>query len=146
MPPLTDEQTRRNVIKQWILGFSRDTIAEHYGIGAGTVSNIVANYKVGLEELDFDSIRQLAVEAAFLSRNFICLLIVCSLSGFCLLVFLEKVENLSRMIYDSSVIFSCCFLLYSMYSSIEAIHSGVIIASYLSFLDSGYTVRNPIPF
>jgi transposase len=63
MPPLTDEQTRRNVIKQWILGFSRDTIAEHYGIGAGTVSSIVANYKVGLEELDFDSIRQLAVEA-----------------------------------------------------------------------------------
>jgi len=51
------------VIKQWILGFPRDTIAEHYGIGAGTVSSIIANYKVGLEELDFDSIRQLAVEA-----------------------------------------------------------------------------------
>jgi hypothetical protein len=63
MPPLTNEQTRRNVIRQWILGFSRDTIAEHNGIGAGTVSSIVASYKVGLEELDFDSIRQLAVEA-----------------------------------------------------------------------------------
>ena len=63
MPPLTDEQTRRNVIRQWILGFPRDKIAEQNGIDAGTVSNIVANYKVGLEELDFASIRQLAVEA-----------------------------------------------------------------------------------
>jgi hypothetical protein len=63
MPPLTDEQTRRNVIRQWILGFPPDTIAEQIGIGAGTVSSIVANYKVSLEEPDFDSIRQLAVEA-----------------------------------------------------------------------------------
>ena len=63
MPPLTDERTRRNVIREWILGFPRDTIAEQNNIGAGTVSSIVANYKVGLEELDFDSIRQLAVEA-----------------------------------------------------------------------------------
>jgi hypothetical protein len=47
MPPLTDEHTRRNVIRQWILGFPRDIIAERNGIGAGTVSNIVANYKVG---------------------------------------------------------------------------------------------------
>src|SRR5215212_9056800 len=63
MPPLTDEQTRRNVIKQWISGFPRDTIAEQNKIGAGTVSSIIASYKAGLEELDFDSIRQLAVEA-----------------------------------------------------------------------------------
>jgi hypothetical protein len=63
MLPLTDEQTRRNVIRQWILGFPCDAIAEQIGIGAGTVSSIVANYKVSLEELDFDSIRQLAVEA-----------------------------------------------------------------------------------
>jgi len=63
MPPLTDEQTRSNVIKQWILGFPRDTIAEENNIGAGTVSSIISNYKTGLEELDFNSIRQLAVEA-----------------------------------------------------------------------------------
>ncbi|MFL6411816.1 MAG: hypothetical protein ACJ71K_11325, partial [Nitrososphaeraceae archaeon] len=62
MPPLTDEQTRRNVIRQWISGFPRDTIASENNIGAGTVSSIVANYKLGLEELDFDSIRQLSVE------------------------------------------------------------------------------------
>jgi hypothetical protein len=63
MPPLTDEKTRGNVIRQWILGFPRDKIAQQNNIGAGTVSSIVANYKAGLEELDFDSIRQLAVEA-----------------------------------------------------------------------------------
>ena len=63
MPPLTDEQTRGKVIRQWISGYSRDTIAEQNNIGAGTVSSIIANYKTGLEELDFDSIRQLAVEA-----------------------------------------------------------------------------------
>ena len=63
MPPLTDEKTRGNVIRQWILGFPRDKIAQQNGVGAGTVSSIVANYKAGLEELDFDSIRQLAVEA-----------------------------------------------------------------------------------
>jgi len=62
MPPLTDEQTRGNVVREWILGFSRDTIAAENNIGAGTVSSIIANYKIGLEELDFDSIRQLAVE------------------------------------------------------------------------------------
>jgi cell division septum initiation protein DivIVA len=70
MPPLTDEQTRRNVIRQWILGFPRDTIAEQNNIGAGTVSSIVSNYKVGLDELDFDNVRQLAVEARQQGWNF----------------------------------------------------------------------------
>jgi hypothetical protein len=70
MPPLTDERTRRNVIREWLLGFPRDSIAEHNNIGAGTVSSIVADYKVGLDELDFGSIRQLAVEARQHSLNF----------------------------------------------------------------------------
>ena len=61
--PLIDEQIRGNVVREWILGFPRDTIAQRNNIGAGTVSSIIANYKAGLEELDFDSIRQLAVEA-----------------------------------------------------------------------------------
>jgi hypothetical protein len=70
MPPLTDERIRRNVIRGWILGLPRDKIAEQNGIGAGTVSSIVANYKVGLQELEFDSIRQLAVEARQQGWNF----------------------------------------------------------------------------
>jgi hypothetical protein len=64
MPPLTDEQTRRNVIRDWISGIPRDTIAAQNNIGAGTVSSIISNYKAGLESLDFDSIRQLSVEAS----------------------------------------------------------------------------------
>ena len=70
MPPLTDELTRGNVVREWILGFSRDQIAERTGIRAGTVSSIIANYKSGLEELDFDSIRQLAVEGRQHGGNF----------------------------------------------------------------------------
>src|ERR671931_732799 len=70
MPPQIDEQIRGNVIRQWISGFPRDTIAQQNNIGAGTVSSIISNYKVGPEELDFDSIRQLAVEARQHGLNF----------------------------------------------------------------------------
>jgi hypothetical protein len=63
MPAAIDEQIRRKVIQQWFNGFPRDAIATENNIGAGTVSSIIANYRSGLEELDFDSIRQLAVEA-----------------------------------------------------------------------------------
>ncbi|MFL6413575.1 MAG: hypothetical protein ACJ71K_20340, partial [Nitrososphaeraceae archaeon] len=63
MPAAIDEIIKRKVIQQWISGCPRDKIATENNIGAGTVSSIIANYKVGLESLDFDSIRQLAVEA-----------------------------------------------------------------------------------
>src|SRR3954447_5170670 len=63
MPAAIDEHIRRKVIQQWFNGLPRDKIAAENNIGAGTVSSIVANYKVGLEELDFDSIRQLSLEA-----------------------------------------------------------------------------------
>ncbi|MFL6377281.1 MAG: hypothetical protein ACJ72R_07455, partial [Nitrososphaeraceae archaeon] len=62
MPAAIDESIKRKVIQHWITGDSRDKIAEDNNIGAGTVSSIISNYKVGLETLDFDSIRQLALE------------------------------------------------------------------------------------
>jgi hypothetical protein len=62
MPSAIDESIKRKVIQQWISGEPRDKIAEDDNIGAGTVSSIVSNYKVGLEILDFDSIRQLSIE------------------------------------------------------------------------------------
>jgi hypothetical protein len=62
MPAPLDEQIRRKVIQQWFNGLPRDKIAEDNNIGAGTVPSIISNYKVGLETLDFDSIRQLALE------------------------------------------------------------------------------------
>jgi hypothetical protein len=62
MPASLNKQIRRKVIQQWFNGLPRDKIAEDNNIGAGTVSSIIANYKAGLETLDFDSIRQLALE------------------------------------------------------------------------------------
>ena len=70
MPLLTDEQTRRNVIRQWFDGVPRDTIAALNNLGAGTVSSIISNYKAELKSLDFDSIRQLSVEARQHGWNF----------------------------------------------------------------------------
>ncbi|MFL6361729.1 MAG: hypothetical protein ACJ72V_20635 [Nitrososphaeraceae archaeon] len=62
MPAAIDESIKRKVIQQWISGESRDKIAVENNIGAGTVTSIVSNYKVGIECLDFDSIRQLSIE------------------------------------------------------------------------------------
>jgi hypothetical protein len=62
MPAAIDEIVKRKVIQQWLSGCPRDKIAAENNIGAGTVSSIISNYKVGLETLDFDSIRQLALE------------------------------------------------------------------------------------
>jgi hypothetical protein len=70
MPAAIDGSIKRKVIQQWITGESRDKIAAENNIGTGTVSSIVANYKAGLEELDFDSIRQLAIEARQDGLNF----------------------------------------------------------------------------
>ena len=62
MPAAIDEIVKRKVIQQWLSGCPRDKIAAENNIGAGTVSSIISNYKVGLETLDFDSIRQLSIE------------------------------------------------------------------------------------
>ena len=63
MPPPIDEQTRRRVIQQWFSGCPRDQIALDNNIGAGTVTSIVNYYKIGLDNLDFGSFRELMVEA-----------------------------------------------------------------------------------
>jgi hypothetical protein len=63
MPATIDEQIKQKVIHEWFSGFPRDKIAAENNLGAGTVTSIVSNYKLELETLDFDSIRQLAIEA-----------------------------------------------------------------------------------
>jgi hypothetical protein len=62
MPAPIDDIIKKRVVQQWLGGEARDKIAAENNIGAGTVTSIVSNYKVGLETLDFDSIRQLALE------------------------------------------------------------------------------------
>src|ERR687884_171928 len=63
MPSAIGELIKRRVIEQWISGCPRDKIAADNNIGSGTVSGIVNNYKVALENSDLGSVRELAVEA-----------------------------------------------------------------------------------
>lgn len=54
-------------MQQWLSGKARDKIAADNNIGSGTVTSVIDNYKIGLDNLDFgsfrDSFRELMVEA-----------------------------------------------------------------------------------
>src|SRR5919198_3973050 len=63
MPASIDEIIKRRVVQQWLSGEARDKIAADNNIGAGTVTSIVNYYKIGLDNLDFGSFRELMVEA-----------------------------------------------------------------------------------
>jgi hypothetical protein len=63
MPPAIDETIKKKVIQQWISGCNRDKIAIENNIGTGTVSSIINYYKIGLDNSEFDLVRELAVEA-----------------------------------------------------------------------------------
>jgi hypothetical protein len=58
-----EETIKRRVIQLWLSGEARDKIAADNNIGAGTVSAIVDNYKIGFYNLDLDSFRELMIEA-----------------------------------------------------------------------------------
>jgi 5'-3' exonuclease len=61
MPAAIDTQVKKQVVKQYLSGDSRDRIAADNGIGAGTVSNIVNEWKQGVEDSDYNSLRELAI-------------------------------------------------------------------------------------
>jgi hypothetical protein len=63
MPAPINEQTRKQVIQQWISGDTRDKIAIDNSIGEGTVSGIVNEWKRGLEDSEYESVRELAVHS-----------------------------------------------------------------------------------
>jgi hypothetical protein len=63
MPAAINEHTRKQVIQQWISGDTRDKIAIDNGIGEGTVSGIVNDWKRGLEDSEYESARNLAVDS-----------------------------------------------------------------------------------
>src|SRR5919197_4808813 len=63
MPPPIDESIKRKVIQQWLSGYARPKIAIDNNIGEGTVSGIVSEFKIGLDNSEFDSARELAVAA-----------------------------------------------------------------------------------
>jgi hypothetical protein len=61
MPAAIDVQVKKQVINQRLFGDSRDRIAVNNGIGAGTVSNIINEWKKGVEDSDYESVRELTV-------------------------------------------------------------------------------------
>jgi hypothetical protein len=63
MPAPTDEIVKRRVVQLLFSGKVRDRIVADNNTGAGTVSSIVDDYKIGLDNLDLDSFRELMVEA-----------------------------------------------------------------------------------
>src|SRR5215469_498615 len=61
MPAAIDPIVKQRVIAQYLQGVSRDTIAAYNGIGTGTVSNIIDEWKKGIQDSDYESIRELSV-------------------------------------------------------------------------------------
>ena len=61
MPAAINDQIRKQVVQQWINGDTRDVIAIDNGIGEGTVSSIVNDCRKGLEDSEYESVRELAI-------------------------------------------------------------------------------------
>ena len=61
MPAAINPVIKKQVVNQWLSGDSRDRIAADIGFGAGTVSNIIDEWKKRVQESDYESIRELSV-------------------------------------------------------------------------------------
>jgi hypothetical protein len=61
MPAAIDPVIKNQVIAQYLQGVSRDRVADNNGIGTGTVSNIIEEWKKGVQDSDYDSVRDLAI-------------------------------------------------------------------------------------
>jgi hypothetical protein len=63
MPAPIEASVKSKVIQQWLAGDSRSKIAIDNNIGEGTVGSIVNYFKIGLDNSEFDSARELALQA-----------------------------------------------------------------------------------
>jgi hypothetical protein len=63
MPAPIQSSIKTKVIRQWLAGDSRPKIAIDNNVGEGTVSGIVSEFKIGLDNVEFDSARELALAA-----------------------------------------------------------------------------------
>jgi hypothetical protein len=63
MPSAIESSIKTRVIRQWLAGYSRSKIAIDNDIGEGTVGSIVNYFKIGLDQSEFDSARELALQA-----------------------------------------------------------------------------------
>jgi hypothetical protein len=62
MPLKIPSEVRASVIRDWLSGKPRDTIAHDNMVSAGAVSNIVNNWRDGLTVSDVDALRDYVVE------------------------------------------------------------------------------------
>jgi hypothetical protein len=53
MPAAIDPVIKKQVVNQWLYGTSRDRIAADNDIGAGTVSNIIDEWKKRTQDSDY---------------------------------------------------------------------------------------------
>jgi hypothetical protein len=63
MPAAIDDITKRRVVQQWLSGNSRSKIAIDNNLGEGPVSGIVSEFKIGLDDSEFESCREIALAA-----------------------------------------------------------------------------------
>jgi hypothetical protein len=63
MPPAIEASIKTKVIQQWLAGDARAKIAIDNNIGEGTVGSLVNYFKIGLDNSEFDSARELALQA-----------------------------------------------------------------------------------
>ena len=61
MPAAIEPIIKQQVIAQYLQGASRDSIAADNGIGTGKVSNIIDEWKKGVQDSDYEPIRELSV-------------------------------------------------------------------------------------
>jgi hypothetical protein len=61
MPAPIDPMIKKQVIAQYLQGVGRDKIAADNGVGTGTLSNIIEEWKKGLQGSDYESVRELAI-------------------------------------------------------------------------------------
>jgi hypothetical protein len=59
--PIADE-TKQEVVTKWLGGWARDKIAREIGIGAGNVTNIIANWTNEVGTPTAAALRELSVE------------------------------------------------------------------------------------
>jgi hypothetical protein len=61
MQPRVSQAVKSVVVQDWLRGLTRDTIAANHGLSAGTVTNIIREWMLGLDEAIADELREFAV-------------------------------------------------------------------------------------
>ena len=59
-PPVTPA-AKSGVVQDWLRGLSRDEIAANHGLSAGTITNIIRHWRLGLDQTSADELREFAV-------------------------------------------------------------------------------------